>query len=285
MPTRLSLLVKLTAASPALVATQTLVDPRRLGKQNSGFSDEEIADIICILYPKSENARRAVVALERDNSKHLVSRPTDNSSNVDYLFDDDPAQFGLATAVSGSHVIALKLSATTKDPAQGFTFGRHSGRCDICFTHDPHKRLSNIHFRIFLNEYGVLMLEDTSTNGTVVDEVLLKKSKPERCETKRTLSNGSQIKVLLHNNANDLVFLVQVPRREGQHEVDFRRNILVHKQRVQALADEEAATMVPGPAGGPVSTSRAVAYGSPCSIGLETFADAKLNMSIACFVS
>ncbi|KAI7926409.1 CAMK/RAD53 protein kinase [Pyricularia oryzae] len=232
-------------------ATQTLVDPRRLGKQNSGFSDEEIADIICILYPKSENARRAVVALERDNSKHLVSRPTDNSSNVDYLFDDDPAQFGLATAVSGSHVIALKLSATTKDPAQGFTFGRHSGRCDICFTHDPHKRLSNIHFRIFLNEYGVLMLEDTSTNGTVVDEVLLKKSKPERCETKRTLSNGSQIKVLLHNNANDLVFLVQVPRREGQHEVDFRRNILVHKQRVQALADEEAATMVPGPAGGP----------------------------------
>lgn len=233
-------------------ATQTLVDPRRLGKQNSGFTDDEIADIICILYPKSENARRAVASLERESSKHLVARPTDGSSSVDYLFDDDPAQFGLATAVSGSHVIALKLSSTTKDPAQGFTFGRHQGRCDICFTHDPHKRLSNIHFRIFLNEYGVLMLEDTSTNGTVVDEVLLKKSKPERCETRRTLSNGSQIKVLLHHNSNDLVFLVQVPRREGQDEVDFRRNIVTHKKRLLALADDQdAATMVPGPAGGP----------------------------------
>ncbi|KAL8331149.1 hypothetical protein RB593_001887 [Gaeumannomyces tritici] len=234
-------------------ATQDVVDPRRLGQQNSGFSDDEIADIICILYPTSENARRAVAALERDNSAHLISQPTDGGANVKYFLNDDPTRFSLATPVSAQHAIVLKLSVDTKDPMQGFTFGRHAARCDICFATDPLKRLSNIHFRIYINEYGVLMLEDTSTNGTVVDECLLRKAKAktDRHETKRTLSNGSEIKILLHDHSNDIAFLVQVPKREGRHEEAFRQNLYQYRQRIQALDDDRTQTIVPGNNGPP----------------------------------
>lgn len=239
---------------PFPTATQDVVDPRRLGQQNSGFSDDEIADIICILYPTSENARRAVVALERDNPKHLISQPPDSGFNVKYLLNDDPARFSLATPVSAQHAIVLRLSVDTKDPAQGFTFGRNPSRCDICFANDPLKRLSNIHFRIYINEYGVLMLEDTSTNGTVVDERMLQKAKAkaDRSETKRTLSNGSEIKIMLHSPSYDIVFLVQVPKREGRHEEAFRQNLYQYRQRAQALDDDRTQTIVPGN-NGPVS--------------------------------
>ncbi|KLU87446.1 serine/threonine protein kinase, partial [Magnaporthiopsis poae ATCC 64411] len=245
----------LTAACslPFQTATQDVVDPRRLGQQNSGFSDDEIADIICILYPTSENARRAVVELERENPKHLISQPPDSGFNVKYLLNDDPARFSLATPVSAQHAIVLRLSVDTKDPAQGFTFGRNQARCDICLANDPLKRLSNIHFRIYINEYGVLMLEDTSTNGTVVDERILQKAKAkaDRSETKRTLSNGSEIKIMLHSPSYDIVFLVQVPKREGRHEEAFRQNLYQYRQRTQALDDDRTQTIVPGDNGPP----------------------------------
>ena len=38
-------------------------------------------------------------------------------------------------------------------------------------------KLSNVHFRIYLNQGGILMLEDTSSNGTFVDGTQLWASK------------------------------------------------------------------------------------------------------------
>ena len=65
--------------------------------------------------------------------------------------------------------LALRLSATLKDPLAGYTFGRNEARCDFVLSHkasEGAKRISNIHFRVWVTEQGVIMLEDQSTNGT-----------------------------------------------------------------------------------------------------------------------
>ncbi|KAK3394631.1 hypothetical protein B0H63DRAFT_444763 [Podospora didyma] len=229
-------------------ATQNVLDPRRYGQQNSGFSDEDISDIICLLVPYSESARREVRGIAEATSQHMVARNHADQLNLDYELEDNAHNFRLAQQDVGDHHIALRFSASVKSPLQGFTFGRNPSRCDICFKNDPYRRLSNIHFRIFLNEYGVLMLEDQSTNGTIVDEILLKAKADPPTETKRTLSSGSKIKILMHQDASDLVFLVRVPLREGRHQSAYRQNLTEYLgQRVRMVDVNE--TIVPGPGG------------------------------------
>lgn len=179
----------------------------------------------------------------------MVGRDDADNVELDLNLEDEASRFGLIPRGEGDHAIALRLSARVKDPLQGFTFGRNTNRCDICFVNDPLRRLSNIHFRVYLNEYGVLMLEDRSTNGTIVDEKLLKARAREASETKRTLSSGSTVKVLMHTGSNDLTFLVRIPRREGEYEAAYRANLTRHMRELRDLAEKANATIGPGPGG------------------------------------
>ncbi|KAK3383370.1 hypothetical protein B0T24DRAFT_46073 [Lasiosphaeria ovina] len=230
-------------------ATQNVLDPRRLGEQNSGFSDEEISDIICLLVPYSPAARREVKKNAIGNSPHIVGRNDAAQIDVNYELEDDASNFSLAPQDVGEYHIALRFSSQVKSPLQGFTFGRNPGRCDICLTDDPLRRLSNIHFRIYFNEFSVLMLEDQSTNGTIVDDNLLKAKTAISHEAKRTLVSGSKIKVLMHDSSNDLVFLVRVPLLEGKVREDYKRNLQNYMNRRASLVRDVNATIVPGPGG------------------------------------
>lgn len=157
----------------------------------------------------------------------------------------------------GEQAIVLRLSAECKNPLLGFTFGRNPSKCDISFGNDPLRRLSNIHFRIFYNEYGSLMLEDQSSNGTVVDETILRlrvRKGDKKCATTRTLTPGCTIKLLMAEHADDLHFVVQIPRREGDYEEAFRKNLLRHMKYLDGLrnpsVDEDLGkTITPGPGG------------------------------------
>lgn len=158
----------------------------------------------------------------------------------------------------GEHAIVLRLSAQCKDPLLGFTFGRNQSRCDIYFGNDPLRRLSNIHFRIFYNEYGSLMIEDSSMNGTVVDGLALRgKPKPgdKKLSRQRTLVPGSQVQILMAHRDDDLHFVVQIPRREGDYEEAFRKNLTRHMAYLKALRageeedDDLGKTITPGPGG------------------------------------
>ncbi|KAI8956661.1 hypothetical protein F5Y11DRAFT_145216 [Daldinia sp. FL1419] len=236
-------------------ATQNALDPRRFGKQNSGFSDEDISDIICLLYPNSDNASREVqkIASSSEYAHHTAGRYTADAIDSDRYLEDDARDFGRTQGI-GDHALVIKLSSVLKDPRLGFTFGRNRARCDLCFDYDPHKRLSNIHFRIFANKYGTVMLEDQSTNGTVVDGKMLRKradpQKPSQNNpTKRTLESGSTIKIPMHQSSKDLVFLVRIPRRDGDHEVAYRRKLEVYLRRAQELDDDANKTIGPGPSG------------------------------------
>ncbi|KAL1901958.1 Protein kinase protein rad53 [Sporothrix stenoceras] len=224
-------------SQPTQPATQNVIDPRRVGKQNSGFTDEDIADIVCLLFPYSINARNEAARLAREGSPFIIGREEAQNVDVDYTHEDRAGNFGLSTAGPGTGpAFVLRLSAHVKDPLQGFTFGRNANRCDICFNNDSLRRLSNIHFRIFINEHGVLMLQDQSTNGTAVDDVLLKARRPGM-PNKRTLNSGTKVSILLQNDAHDLEFLVRVPRREGQYESAYQRNLHAYLERLAMLAD------------------------------------------------
>lgn len=183
-------------------------------------------------------------------SPYTVGRDDVDGLELDYSLEDDSRHFAGVHSDVGEHHIALRFSSQVKDPVQGFTFGRSVGLCDICLRNDPNRRLSKIHFRIYLNEWGVLMLEDMSTNGTVVDQILLKKKDGPAGEVKRTLESGSKIKILMHEPGRDIVFLVRIPIREGAHEDLYKHNLQNYQARRTNLASVDVnRTIVPGPGG------------------------------------
>jgi hypothetical protein len=95
------------------------------------------------------------------------------------------------------------------------------------------------------------MLEDRSTNGTIVNEKLLKGNK----DTKRMLNNGARIEILSHVGENDLKYLVRIPKREGDYAAAYQRNFREYMNRLEELRGYANATIAPG-ARGPVSLSR-----------------------------
>lgn len=113
--------------------------------------------------------------------------------------------------------IALRLSSRLRDPCMGFVFGRDVNSCDLMLSREPdyQRRISKSHFRMFFNHLGVLMLEDTSTNGTVVNGEVLKSGGEDK---KRMIAGGEAIEILLgghHNHNGFMRFIVTIPTRNN----------------------------------------------------------------------
>ena len=135
-------------------STQPCTDPRRMGYGNSGLHEQDVSDIICILHPNSPAAHQAVAATAEMAPQHILQR-----HELEYEDDDKPALD-----------VALRISSQVHDLALGFCFGRNRARCDVLLAPDDNsKRISNMHFRIYVTGHWILMLQDTSTNGTIVD--------------------------------------------------------------------------------------------------------------------
>ena len=152
-----------------------MMDPRRLGEHDSDLSEEDQGDVLCILHPASPSAMAVASRIVESAPQHTISRA---QMPIRVLGADDdqpivqPNTMELAEQGLVTRDLALRLSAELKDPLAGFTFGRNEQRCDFVFnyaTTDGAKRISNIHFRIWLSEAGIIMLEDQSTNGTWVE--------------------------------------------------------------------------------------------------------------------
>jgi hypothetical protein len=186
-----------------------------LGQQSGGFSDEDIADIICLLLPYSDSARQEVGRIAAETSQHMVGTEDVDGLNLDYSLEDESRNF--ADVQSDVGHIALRFSSDVKDPSKGFTFGRSPSCCDIYLKNDPHRRLSKIHFRIYLNEWGV--------------------------------NSGSKIKILMHEAGRDIVFLVRIPVRDGPCQEAYQQNLDDFLSgRARGVVDPNE-TIVPGPGG------------------------------------
>ncbi|KAL7791003.1 hypothetical protein V8C37DRAFT_383167 [Trichoderma ceciliae] len=209
-------------------ATQNILDPRRVGKQNSGFSDEDISDIICVLYPHSDSARLEVQHLAAIKSPYVIGKDEADGVEHDYELEDHASRFESNPVNHGNYAIMLRLSSRVKNPATGLAFGRNIASCDVVFVNDPLRRVSNIHFRIYVNEYGNVMIEDHSTNGTSVDGNLLisrPKEPGKPIITRWVLSSGSIIRVFLHKEVDDLTFRVRIPRRDGEYVDAYQHKV------------------------------------------------------------
>ncbi|KAJ5729631.1 uncharacterized protein N7483_004139 [Penicillium malachiteum] len=201
-------------------STQPTADPRRMGLHNSGLHDQDLADIICILHPNSHAAHDAVAATASLGTQHILQQAA-----LDYESSETAALD-----------VALRLSSDVHDLSTGFCFGRNSARCDVLLaSNDDAKKVSNCHFRIHLTGDGIIMLQDTSTNGTIVDNCRLRKNSKDNS---RMLVNGSVIQVVTGSHGSDEVrFIVRIPSREN-FAVKYTQNVLQYFQRVQAaLAD------------------------------------------------
>lgn len=210
-------------------STQPYADPRRVGFHNSGLNEQDVADVICILHPSSVPAHNAVATTTQRSPQHILQ---------DTELDDD---FSEGLSPGPNRDVALRLSSTVKDPTMGFCFGRNPDRCDVMLTADDNeKKVSNVHFRIYLKEDGILMLHDMSTNGTVVDDTRLwKKGNPGSPST-QMLQTGSVIQVVGSDPTIEIKFIVRIPPRDG-YDRQYMQNLVQYFDRVRKLIEKAEA--------------------------------------------
>jgi serine/threonine protein kinase len=206
-------------------ATQHTLDPRRLGRNNSGLHEEDVSDVMCILSPGSPAAFRTVTNTATKSPQHILQ-------NQDFQFDDTYIH---EDGFDHAQDIALRFSSVVRCPEYGFVFGRNPHQCDVLLSDDLNgatRRISNMHFRIYLNSGGIAILEDVSTNGTMVDETLLA-GKNAGNGASNILQNGSIIQVLSPLPEHKIIFHVRVPPRDG-FEAEYTRKAEAYMRRMQA---------------------------------------------------
>ncbi|KAF3001902.1 hypothetical protein E8E13_006215 [Curvularia kusanoi] len=215
-------------------STQQVLDPRRLGRNNSGLSDVDVTDVIAILHPATPSAIKIVENAADRCPQHVLFRNALNPDSMNVTFTDIEEQETIIINDHGERLgqssrtgadLALRISSgpTLRYKSHGFIFGRNPNSSDIVFGQDSGKRISNQHFRVYLNLDGILMIEDLSTNGTIVDDVLLK-GKDSRFPKVRMMSSGSIVCIQGHNETEMTKFVVRVPSR-GPHKERFDQKL------------------------------------------------------------
>ncbi|KAF7942660.1 uncharacterized protein EAE97_006114 [Botrytis byssoidea] len=206
---------------PDYEATQPTDEAIRLANRNSGLTDEDASDIVCILHPDSDLAREACAEINKLHPKNTISLEGGNS----YLTAEGQVPCDLA----------LRLSANLKDENLGWIFGRSEERCDFMIRDGTPPQISNQHFRIYLNEHGFLMVEDMSTNGISVDGTILRlKKKNNGKPYRQTIENGTIISLALNKPvALSINFVVRIPRRSDEAQEAFETNFAIHVRRIQ----------------------------------------------------
>jgi hypothetical protein len=213
-------------------ATQQVLDPRRLGRNNSGLNDGDIADVLAILHPATPTAIHIVTQTGKTRPEHALFRNaldsmtgsiTDVEEQETFIIGAEGGRAGTSSDAGADLALRLSSAGLLKFKALGFVFGRNHQSSDIILGQDSGKRISNQHFRIYLNVDGLLMIEDMSTNGTIVDDQLLKCKDP-RFNKIRMLSSGSIICIQNSNDAEMIKFIVRIPSRVTYLE-RFRTNL------------------------------------------------------------
>jgi len=222
--------------------TQQVLDPRRLGKSSSGLSDNDTADVLLFLSGATPAAIR-IAQNTADNAPHHVMY-TDATGSYYGPSQDIEEQETIIIDKNGKRQgrgtpeIALRLSNASrlKSKSLMFVFGRNASMSDIVLGTDSGRRISNQHFRIFINSEGLTMLEDMSTNGTIVDTNHLR-GKDSRFDKCRMLVQGSDITVA--SSSDDIIrFHVRFPARSSYVQIErFEENLQAFMAECTAADD------------------------------------------------
>ncbi|KAI5301693.1 hypothetical protein KEM56_001456, partial [Ascosphaera pollenicola] len=177
-----------------------------------GCAPDDVADIFCILHPTSAAACHAV---ELTAGAHPGNVLRDHPATDP--FDDNVRPTD----------IALRLSQFDSliDPSKGWVFGRNPRLADVCIARfdgagEMEKKISNQHYRIYVNGHGIVMLEDTSTNGTIVEGVMVHSKHKKGASKSRMLTQGSTVQLLM-DPTNPINFVVWYPARPADAHAEF----------------------------------------------------------------
>ncbi|KAH7124152.1 hypothetical protein B0J11DRAFT_580894 [Dendryphion nanum] len=213
----------MASQEPTQRLTQEVLDPRRVGLNNSGLNEKDVADVLAILHPASPGAMKIVEDMAEDRKEHVLFRNQyDSFDEFEENIEEqetiiiNPTNAYPSVSRAGAD-LCLRMSSKLKTPSLGFVFGRNPMTSDVVLGVDSGKRISNQHFRIYLNADAILMLEDMSTNGTLVDEVLLRNRDP-RFNKVRMLGSGSIICIQNVNDNEIIKFIVRIPSRVSHLE-------------------------------------------------------------------
>ena len=223
----------------------------------SMLSEQDESDIICILLPTSPAAHEAVELTAEAAPQHILqnhgishiyeapdedmttggdTRPGDDSDNVEDLNTQlpDPNQ---SKWDGPTKDIALRFSSKVHNLGLGFTFGRNPAVCDLLLPNNDN--ISNRHFRIFMKNNGSLMIEDTSTNGTLLDNIILQSPKARtllpNSRAQNTLCSGETIEVPLPGKQHQQTtrFSVKIPQRSEAGLEKYEQNCYAYVKCVE----------------------------------------------------
>ncbi|KAG9242315.1 hypothetical protein BJ878DRAFT_178598 [Calycina marina] len=220
------------ATQPTQQSTQQFTDPRRLGEESQSTNGDDMSDVYCILHPASNLANRATELMREIAPEYTLDASA--GGRAQYRQDEHEGQnegHNIKNISEGSNPcdLVLRLSAQTKNKNDGgYYFGRNASRCDIVLGREEQtKRVSNIHFRIYINQHGTVMLEDQSTNGTLVDGHLLRAKEKENGRACRiVLQHGGVISLAItQSGQDDFRFIVRLPQRDAYAQTVFEANI------------------------------------------------------------
>ena len=220
----------------------------------SMLSEHDESDIICILLPTSPGAHEAVELtanaapqhiLQNHGISHIYEAPDLDMETTEATRPGDGSDHGNTQVPNPSQPewdgiakdIALRFSSKVHDLGLGFTFGRNPARCDLLLTNNEDVRVSNRHFRIFMMHNGSLMVEDTSTNGTFVDDMILRGPKGDPSDKNRqsqhTLCNGGTIELPLKRGQGAIRFSVKMPMRSEVGAQKYLQNCYAYTKCVE----------------------------------------------------
>ena len=166
-------------------------------------------------------ALEVVKRMVRANPAHILQNDDLLATEPD---EDDLAFNLMLESPSFNREIALRMSSKLKNSSAGFTFGRNQGRCDIWIGDERDKNISNIHFSIYINSAGILMIKDCSTNGTNVDDTWLRKdNRTTMLQPNSTISLFTQ-KNKVRIDAEPLKFMVRFPAR-GEYVEQYKERL------------------------------------------------------------
>ncbi|KAL9597844.1 MAG: hypothetical protein Q9219_004865 [cf. Caloplaca sp. 3 TL-2023] len=214
------------------LATLPAHDPNGRKHSLDHISDQDRLDVLCILSPGSLAAIQAVKLIAATTPQHILQKewctenpiplPTDAFPSDESPADGDEenAQPDSMTVDKDAHSdkpldIALRMSSRLLNPHLGFSFGRTPEKSDLLLSiNNSYPRISGAHFRIYVNPQGTLMCQDTSTNGTWVDDsFLLQRPGPKPTNNRRSLHDSSSITLTFDMDC-EMRFFVRIPERE-----------------------------------------------------------------------
>ena len=275
-------------------ATQAATQPvRRKECFNSTLSEQDESDIICILLPTSPAAHEAVELTAQAAPQHIlqnhgISRiyePPDEEMTHNSQQGDNSDEEGLHSQLLSQNQspwdgpakdIALRFSSKVHNLGLGFTFGRNPAMCDLLLvSNSDTTSISNRHFRIFVKNNGILMIEDTSTNGTIYEDLVLRTPKGHvgpNPSAQHTLCNGETIEIPLFKEVRgqSIRFSIKVPQRSEVGAEKYSQNCVAYIKCCEQ-AERQHGFLAEATRNGNAPSVPPVSYTTPIHLSLTLF--------------